>query len=240
MSRNIISYSLWGNSSLYIEGMIKNVELAKILYPTWTVLIYVAENCPAIPILKEMECELRIMPSSEGVDRENKEWKKHPSHINMFWRYYILDELEEGDVVLFRDADSYLSEREIEPVKKWLSSNKICMRFIENEAQLISFFMGGMWGIKGGVLKGIEESIKEWIELFETFNHDGIFIDLCYHNYVLSHQLKSSIMTFGYKQEFPLPELKDGKYPIGYVQKGHLRNIEFNEKKFRLERMLNV
>jgi hypothetical protein len=202
------------------------------------VRVYCSKNCPALHILLQENCEVVIMEESSGVDRSQADWQKHPSHKNMFWRYYILDELVEGDVVLFRDADSHLSEREVEPVKKWLNSNKIFMRFVENESYLNSTFMGGCWGAKGGVLKGMKESTDEWIELYSTFDHSNMFIDLCYHNYVLGNQIKESLISFGYKQEFTLPDLKENEHIIGYVENSHWRNEVFNPDKYELNRLV--
>ncbi len=229
-----ISYSLWGDSRLYCENAIINVELAKKHYPDWTCRFYISKNCPALPIIQKMDCQTIVMDSAEGVYRKDDKWVYNTSLANMFWRYYILDELKEEDVVLFRDCDSHLSQRESIPVNMWLASKHACIRFIENEAQGISFLMGGLWGIKYGYLQGIEESISEWVEIYKTFNHPWAFVDLTYHNQILAPLLYDKIMSFGYKQEYSLPECKE-ENRIGHVMNSEWRDEIFDPLKYERE-----
>jgi len=43
--KNIISFSLWGNDPMYWKGAVKNIKLAKELYPGFICRFYVDKNC---------------------------------------------------------------------------------------------------------------------------------------------------------------------------------------------------
>jgi len=36
----VISFSLWGDRSIYMEGALDNVDLARVLYPSWVCRFY--------------------------------------------------------------------------------------------------------------------------------------------------------------------------------------------------------
>ena len=44
--KKIISFSLYGSDSRYCNGILCNVELAKIIYPDWICRVYYAESVP--------------------------------------------------------------------------------------------------------------------------------------------------------------------------------------------------
>lgn len=224
---NYISFSLWGSDALYCDGMIANVLLAPQIYPDWRVRVYIAEDCPALPVLSTMDCELVIMPPYIGIDRSDTRWVWRLEHTAMFWRFFIIDELKEGDCVIFRDADSRLSHREAKVINHWLSTPYAACRIAENEAHHNSFVMSGMFGIKGGFLGGVKESIEEWIEFYKTLNHPWIFVDLEYNTNILGPIIQSQTIGYGFGHQIPLPPLQNGECFIGEVIDGHKRGTQY-------------
>ena len=233
--KKIISYSLWGDSRLYNQGMIENVKLLPDIYPDWEIWIYISEDCPAIPILSKMNCKLIKMPSYKGIDRTKSDWQWFFEHNGMFWRYLAIEELEQNDYIIIRDADSRLSKREANVVNHWLTTSYIACRIVENKTHLNSFMMTGMSGFKGGVLTGIKDSIEQWIEYYKTLNHPWIFVDLEYNNNVLAPAIAQHTIGYGYNQPFPLPELKEGEYPVGWVMNESWREEIFDPEKWKKE-----
>lgn len=228
MNKKIISYSLFGDDSLYLDGMIENVLLRPQIYPDWRIRIYIAEDCPAIPVLNTMDCELVLMPPFIGIDRQDKNWTWKIEHTAMFWRYFVIDELELGDCVILRDADSRLSHREANVVNHWLTTSYAVCRIAENEAHFRNgFMMTGMAGFKGGFLTGIRESIEEWVEFYKTLNHPWIFVDLEYNTNILAPIISSQTIGYGFGHPNPLPPLKDGESFIGEVIDGYKRGTEY-------------
>lgn len=227
-SKKYISFSLWGSSRLYVENAIINISLAKQFYPGWVCLFWVSSDCPGLSILQKLDCEIRVMPSQKGIDRSNEDWKMDKNHCGMFWRNYIIDELKEGDIAIFRDCDSHLSERESKVVLEWEKSPYLAHRIAENPTHWNGQLQGGMWGLKSGVLDGMKECIEKWIEYYPSLNHPYIFIDLEFYAQVIFPIIKSSTIGYGYGHPNPLPELKEGETPIGWVMNDEWRSETFS------------
>jgi hypothetical protein len=49
---NAIAFSLFGTSNLYVNGMIRNAELAKTVYPGWKVVVYADTDVPKVALHK--------------------------------------------------------------------------------------------------------------------------------------------------------------------------------------------
>jgi hypothetical protein len=76
----------------------------------------------------------------------------------MFWRFYAC---EDSDIMLSRDTDSRLSLREKLAVDEWLSSDKD-FHIMRDHPYHNTEILGGMWGVRNGLLKNIKELIKDY------------------------------------------------------------------------------
>ena len=78
----------------------------------------------------------------------------------MFWRFYAC---EDSDIMLSRDTDSRLSNREKLAVDEWLESNKD-FHIMRDHPYHKTEILGGMWGCRNGIMKKIQLSnmIEEW------------------------------------------------------------------------------
>ena len=104
--KKVISFSLWGDKPIYNIGAIKNAQIAKIIYPGWICRYHCGKTTP-----EETINELRLMNNTEIVVRdEDCNW------TGMFWRFEDASD-PEVDIMLSRDCDSRLSEREALAVK---------------------------------------------------------------------------------------------------------------------------
>lgn len=177
--KNVIAFSLWGNDKLYCQGALDNIECAKEYYPGWTCKFYVAENCPAIPVLQNADCEIAIIQESyDAIDRTSKNWVDDPQYIGMLWRFYALDN-PSYDAVIFRDCDSRVGPRDAQAVKEWLDSDLPMHRMHECKEHWNAQVMGGMWGIRKQYIKKVYHSIQSYIKIYKGIrNEPWIFIDL--------------------------------------------------------------
>jgi protein O-GlcNAc transferase len=144
----IVSYSLWGDNPKYTIGAIKNAEQVNIYYPGWISRFYCGKSVPNNIIL-----DLKSIPNTEIIQMEDDgDWK------SMFWRFYSADS---DDVCISRDTDSRISYREKKAVDEWLSSDKDfhIMRDHQWHGHAI---LGGMWGCRNGILKGIKNMINNF------------------------------------------------------------------------------
>jgi hypothetical protein len=146
--KKIISYSLWGDNPKYTIGAIRNAELTPIVYPGWISRFYCGESVPT-DIIKS----LISLPNTEVVMMDVEgDW------TGMFWRFYAC---EDSDIMLSRDTDSRLSNREKLAVDEWLESNKD-FHIMRDHPYHKTEILGGMWGVRNGLLKNIKELIGDY------------------------------------------------------------------------------
>jgi hypothetical protein len=148
--KKIISFSLWGTNPIYNIGAIRNAELAKEVYPDWVCRFYYGTSTlnETIEKLKTFDNVELINMGVEG------DW------TGMFWRFYPAGE-EDVDVVIVRDCDSRLNQREKDAVDEWLNSDK-GFHIMRDHPYHTTEILGGMWGSKKGVLP----KIKDYIDLY--------------------------------------------------------------------------
>lgn len=148
MSR-LISFCLYGTSAMYQQGAIQNARLAKSIYPGWSCRFYISQEIPnqIIEQLKALGAQVITMQRTSQVD-------------GMFWRFLPASE-PDLKALIVRDVDSRLSLREAAAVNQWLNSNKD-FHIMRDHPGHQAAIMGGMWGIKGGVIKNMSARISRW------------------------------------------------------------------------------
>jgi len=148
--KKIIAFSLWGNDKKYTVGAIKNAQLLKSIFPGWIARFYCGTSVPE-NIIKELKgfsnVEVVIM-SEEG------NWN------GMFWRFYPASD-SDVDVMISRDTDSRLNEREKLAVDEWLSSDKD-FHIMRDHPWHSTQILGGMWGVRNGLLKDMKGMIENY------------------------------------------------------------------------------
>ena len=136
--RKIISFSLWGSDEKYTLGAIKNAELALTIYPGWTCRYYIHRNVP-----QKIVDLLENFPNVEIVYLESLE-------LAVSMRFKAIDDLGVG-VMISRDCDSHLSERERKCVDEWLASGK-GLHIIRDHPNHVNYkfhrIFGGMFGMR--------------------------------------------------------------------------------------------
>ena len=147
----VISFSLWGSNPTYTVGAIKNAEIASVLFPDWVCVFYCFDSVPlsTLDILRVMENVKIRMVSDKHDILDNR---------GMFHRFLPADETG-VEYMLCRDTDSRLSERERYAVDEWLESGADLHLMRDHPYHGVPI-LGGMWGIKGGKLKGIGHQIR--------------------------------------------------------------------------------
>ena len=146
--KKIISFSLWGDNPKYTVGAINNAKLSQSIYPDWICRFYCGKSVPE-EILKKLETfnNVEIIKMDEDGD-----W------TGMFWRFYAC---EDSDIMISRDTDSRISQREKLAVDEWLSSDKN-FHIMRDHPHHNALIMGGMWGCRNGALKNIKNLINEY------------------------------------------------------------------------------
>lgn len=210
MDNKIIAFSLWGKSARYTQGMIANAELAKIVYPDWRVRVYVGSDVKIgyVENLLSLKCEIVQM---SGCD-----W------LGMFWRFLAAD----GDsIMLSRDADSRLTFREKSAVDEWLSSDKDFHIMRDHQYHGVPI-LGGMWGCRNGVIKGI----TGWIDSYNKENRLGIDQDFL--KDIVYPKVKTNSCVhdpFYEKRSFPRHFSRNDRHFVGQAYDGDGRILDGTE-----------
>jgi len=179
-SKNIISFSLWGDSPFYNVGAIRNAEAAQIHFQGWVCRYYIGPSTPnsTIEQLKTYDnTEVIMMEEDEGWD-------------GMFWRFYAMTDPEVG-VMISRDVDCRLTNRDAHAVNEWLQSGK-AVHIMRDHPMHGEPIMGGMWGCRTKELcsiiyriiyepqglekpKHIKEVIAHWLMAEKVKTSEGGF-----------------------------------------------------------------
>lgn len=144
--KKIISFSLWGNNPKYTIGAIRNAGLAKEVYPDWICRFYIGKD-----VADEIKTSLLDL-NSEVIEMGDGDWN------GMFWRFLAADS---NDIVISRDTDSRLGLREKAAVDEWLISDKD-FHIMRDHPHHRTEILGGMWGCRNGILKGIRQMISDY------------------------------------------------------------------------------
>lgn len=136
----VISYSIFGKEQLYRIGLLKNIELAKKLFPEWKVFIYLNTNYEDKQFLKDIN-----QPHTKLIDLK----EEHPQD-GFLWRMLPLEQNYEA--VIVRDVDTRLFERDKKVVDNWLASD--CkFHLCRDNFGSYQPILGGSWGGKNSKLK---------------------------------------------------------------------------------------
>lgn len=186
--KKIVSYSLWGNNPKYTIGAIKNAHLVNEYYPGWVARFYCGKSTP-----EEIVAELRSIPNTEVLIMDNDgDW------TGMFWRFYAGDG---DDICISRDTDSRIGEREVSAVNEWLMSDKD-FHIMRDHPWHGHVIMGGMWGARNGILKGIIKEILKYKQ------ENRYMIDQDFMANIVYSKIKDKCMIhdpFFEKKPFPIP-----------------------------------
>lgn len=142
----VIAFSLWGEDPKYTIGAVKNASIARELFPDWTCRFYIGKDVPeyTIKTLCSYDAECALMDGSG--------WN------GMFWRFFAADS---HDVMISRDTDSRLGQREKAAIDEWLASDKD-FHIIRDHPYHKTEILGGLWGARNGILKGIKDMIHDY------------------------------------------------------------------------------
>lgn len=159
--KKIITYSLWGNNQFYTVNGIYNTTLAEKYFPDWICRFYVAPTVPK-GILEDLSSRSNV---------ELIYMNKDESWNGMFWRFYAASD-PSVDIMISRDTDSHLDERDKATVDEWLNSDKNFHIIRDNRAHCTRI-MGGMWGARNGVISNIKDMIDQY-HIKESNNRKNI------------------------------------------------------------------
>ncbi|XP_037778192.1 uncharacterized protein LOC119574966 isoform X2 [Penaeus monodon] len=141
--QRVISFALYGNNSVYFEGLKKNVNRTRLVYPGWSVWLYTDPRglhdllCPLLRDFPHLfVCDVTNLPALGNRSDARK----------MLWRALPMGD-PNVDVFLSRDTDAQILERETAAVRQWLETNRT-FHVMRDHHNHCAYVMGGMWGMR--------------------------------------------------------------------------------------------
>ena len=198
--KKVISYSLWGSNPKYTVGAIKNASLAKEIYPNWISRFYCANDVPN-PIIFQLEEMSGVEVISVDVSGS---WKFTTE------RFLAIDD-SEIEIVIFRDTDSRINNREKQAVGEWLKSSK-SLHIMKDHPFHGGFpILAGMWGLK---TKNHKIEIRKLLNCYvniEQYHYDQIFLK----EFVWSKFKEDYIAHDEFFLKQPFPSKREGLDYVG-------------------------
>lgn len=182
------SYCLYGRfNPKYYYGLINNVKFIQCRFPKALIHLWFGSD---------------VEESYLNISMDNILIKKLDisGHELMTHRFLSIDE-PNVDIMFSRDADSMISEREIEFINNFITSPYLLHTIRDHKGHFVPI-MGGLFGIKKKLLKinnlKMENIIKKIKNLnvinFDTYNSDQELLKYLYINYInffLVHSTKN-------------------------------------------------
>ncbi len=203
--KKVISYSLWGSHPKYTYNMVFNCIQAKHFFPDWTCRIY-HDNTSPPEILKLLE-------SFDNVELFLRD--DIPNSRGMYWRHFAAADAS-VDIMISRDADSWVCKRDKVVVDEWLASNKD-FHIVRDNCHHRSPIMGGMWGVRNGLLRDMDKKIhKFFADNPSADNNDQVFLNAMVYPLVVSGSFVHGVLSPPMEREphaKPIPQYEDEELP---------------------------
>ena len=192
---NVISYSLFGHKPVYTEMLVMNLAAAAVLYPRWQVWVYVDHTVP-------VEARARLAAGGAVIKPVTARDQKLPATT---WRFLAMED-PTVDRVLLRDADSYLTPREVGCVGEWLQAGAAvhAMRDWYTHSELL---LAGLFGVRAAGFRRIRDALEHFAGKAFTPSHaDQHFLRRYMWPYAQhSHTVHDSVFHPKGTRPFPSP-----------------------------------
>jgi len=196
----LLSFAVWGSDPKYLLGAIKNVFLAKDIYPDWKCRFYVSQEVPfpwVYNLKKNKNVEVVQLP-------ELGDW------TFSFNRFLPMSE-PEVEVMISRDIDSRLSMREKTAVDEWLASDKGFHIMKDHPWHYTYPILAGMFGCKRGTIKNISNDV-DMFEKINWYHSDQEFL-----KQIIYPRIKDNVIIHDDWCHNPFPLQREGYEFVGQV-----------------------
>jgi hypothetical protein len=215
--KKIVSYSLYNQRPKDCINAVINCMLIPKVYPDWVARFYIDDTIPKAidELLQSFEhVEIVRMPRGTGSER-------------MLWRFLPCSDDSYDQVMISRDADSWVSMREKVCVDAWLASNKNFHKIIGHcyHTDPKVKIMGGLWGCRNYILPKMKEEVEKFMNAGQTYDqgmlasviYPNILHDMICHYDDPSYNNKGE-RVYGQPEEqgsaFPIPQYQEWDEPI--------------------------
>lgn len=132
--RLLIVFAVFGDLPVYINGIERNILLARKVYPNWTCRFYVDDSVPKNIVAKAIDLGAQVYIMKDGLLKGAR---------RTMWRFLPL---AESCRFISRDVDSRVNGKEAWAVGEWKHSGKLFHTMWDGEEQGNTPILAGMWG----------------------------------------------------------------------------------------------
>ena len=200
--KRVVSFSLWGTSNVYLHGAVDAVDQVARAYPGWECWFYLANDVPE---------STRSQLTAKGARvLDGPPWGPW---AGMYWRFLAAAD-PDVEVMISRDVDTLILEREVRAVEEWLDSGKL-LHIIRDHPKHEMPIMGGMWGCRASAFRNIKKLICKFGK-FESYGSDQEFLSrIIYPNFLKDAWIHSECIRFHGEIIHPIPTIRQGDEVIG-------------------------
>lgn len=149
---NLVSFSLYGQLPRYCEMAVLNVLAARVHLPDFVCRFYLDDTVPPALVQRLRSLGAQCIPMhAQGLQLPAT-----------FWRFLAMDDAQ-ADCVLVRDVDALIDAREAQAVQQWRQSGQ-AFHIIRDDCCHTELILAGLLGIRSGVLRGIAQSIDDFVK----------------------------------------------------------------------------
>lgn len=160
--KKVVSFSLWGDSEVYLRGAVDAISQVNHYYPGWEPRFYLGSDVP-------QDTRQELINRGASVF-EGPSWGPW---AGMFWRFLAASD-PGVEIMLSRDVDTKILPREVEAVNEWLASGKT-LHIMRDHPKHEMPVMGGMWGCRTSRLQDMKDMIHRWNK-FNRYGCDQEFL----------------------------------------------------------------
>ena len=148
----VFAFSLFGDKRKYTEGMVVNARQISARFPDARIQVYIADDVPAdISVRLSNYPNVRLIPVKRLADTQNT-----------LDRFKALDD-DDCDVLISRDTDSRVHDRDAACIEDFLASNKLLHIIRDHRCHGVRI-LAGMWGLrKKALTQPIQPMIQTWL-----------------------------------------------------------------------------
>ena len=204
--KRVVSFSLWGTSAIYLQGALDAVGQVAHAYPGWECWFYLGKDVPETVRKQLADKGARVLDGAPWGP-----W------AGMYWRFLAASD-PEVEIMISRDVDTRILEREVTAVHEWLVSGKT-LHIMRDHPKHEMPIMGGMWGCRTAGLRDMESLIRNHGK-FERYGHDQEFLSrIIYPKFIGDCWIHSDSITFPPEYVHPFPTKRKDLNYIGSAQR---------------------
>jgi protein O-GlcNAc transferase len=219
--KKVITFSLWGDNPTYNVGSIKNAELAKIHYPDFECWFYIHKESVPKKTIEELVKLNNTKIICKSGDLDNCKPR--------MWRFEAIDD-PEVEIMMSRDTDTRIWEREVISVNAWLKSDKL-FHIMRDHPFHKAVIMAGMFGTRKNV------KIKSWVDLINQYKQteDRVYDQLFLFKYIYPIVVNNSVIHDNFNKSerhavpFEMNYNENYNFVGEYVYSDESRNLQHIE-----------